>query len=200
MRRAIGAALLLVAVLAAAACSSSSPAAQSSQLPPSVQPTTPAVSTPAGSTPAPSPSSSAKPLSAFENDPAVKALRAWAAQAARTVNSGHYTDKALQALMTPALAKTMPHVLGDLVGQYMPGPLPFTPTSVKRVSAQERYVEGCMLTNGFGIDRKTGKVMHKRRVQALDAGAHLSNGVWKADALYNGKTDCKAVAIREQKW
>jgi hypothetical protein len=190
---------VLVAVLGAAGCSSSSPAAQQSQLPPSVAPAT-TVTTPASSTPPPSPSTSAKPLSAFEKDPAVIALRAWAAQAAKTVNSGHYTDKALQALMTPALAKTMKHVMGNVVGQHMPGPVPFTPIAVKRISARERYIDACFVTNGFAVNPKTGKHEHSRVVTAIDTGAHLVDGTWKTDAFFNGKFSCKGVAIPEPTW
>ncbi|HEU5007306.1 MAG TPA: hypothetical protein VFT67_10055 [Jatrophihabitantaceae bacterium] len=139
-------------------------------------------------------------MSAFESDPVVKAVRAWADQAAKTVNSGHYTDKALQALMTPALAKTMKNILGGVVGQHFPGPLPFTPISTKQLANNQRELRGCLQTNGFGLDPKTGKPAHKRVVSAFYGDAVRSGGIWKVSALDHGSFSCTGVRIPEVKW
>lgn len=121
--------VLLAAFVAAAGCSSSSPGPSRSLLPPSSAQTSPPAPVPVPSTPSPpvSPSSSAEPLSPYENDPAVRVLRAWAAETARTINTGHYDNAALKALMTPALAKAKKNLAGGEVGCHYPGPLPFTP-------------------------------------------------------------------------
>lgn len=97
--------VLLAAFVAAAGCSSPSPGPSRSLPPPSSAQTSPPAPVPSTPSPPVSPSSSAEPLSPYENDPAVRVLRAWAAETARTINTGHYDSAALKALMTPALAK-----------------------------------------------------------------------------------------------
>lgn len=119
--------VLLAAFVAAAGCSSSSPGPSRSLLPPSSAQTSPPAPVPSTPSPPVSPSSSAEPLSPYENDPAVRVLRAWAAETARTINTGHYDSAALKALMTPALAKAKKNLAGGEVGCHYPGPLPFTP-------------------------------------------------------------------------
>jgi hypothetical protein len=56
------------------------------------------------------------PLSPYEGDPAVQALRAWASQVGKTVNAGEVINPALNKLMTASMAKDMKFVMGDEVG------------------------------------------------------------------------------------
>lgn len=195
-------AALLATVVALTGCSSSS-APGNSDVPARPDPTTSAaVASSPTSTPPPSVSTSAapKPLSPYENDPAVKALRAWAAQAGRTVNTGKYDDAALNALMTPSLVPTMKHDLGDEVGHYYPGPLPFTPVTVTVNSARSRDVHMCVLAGGYSLNPKTHKPFSKRSVIAIDAGAVRSGQKWLVSKLDNAGFSCKGVKIREQSW
>lgn len=203
MRRAVGAALLLVAVLGAAACSTSSPAAQQSQLPPSVAPTTPTFSTPAVSTPAPSPSSNAKPLSAFEKDPAVQALRAWADRAARAVNAGKgYGGAALTALETPTFVPLVKNVFASDKGLRYPGPVPFTPIKVASPSATERQLSVCFVAYGFAVDPKTQKPPKKLTLFAANVPMIRSGtGRWRVDHLQTTNSfSCRGVKVALIKW
>ncbi len=150
-------------------------------------------------TPTPTPSSTA-PLSPFEKDPAVKALRRWAAQAARTVNTGHYTDSALAAVMTGGLAKNIKVVLGPDVGLYYPGPAPFTPVSVRTVSATRRDVKICIVGTGFAEKRSTKRPAAARKVLAIDAGAVRVSGRWVASQFYTATFSCSGVTVPEPRW
>jgi hypothetical protein len=186
----------LLAVLFAAGCSSSGSSAKST--PPSVPTSTP-VNTPPTSTPAPTPTTTA-PLSPFEADPAVKALRAWAAQAGRTVNAGHYDDAALNALMTPTLAKGMKAAFGGEVGHRYPGPLPFTPVRVVVASPTERDVRVCVVVGGYSLNPKTGKPFSKYRVLAIESGAQDVGGRWRVSKFASGSFSCSGVKIKEVSW
>ena len=193
--------VLVVSATMLAACTSSGPAKQSAS-PSSPAPSTSSVITSATPTPTPTPTpSSTAPLSPFEQDPAVKAMRAWAAQAARTVNSGHYNDAALSALMTAGLGKTMRHVFNGDVGLYYPGPLPFTPVSVKVVSATERDMRLCVVGTGFAEKRTTHRPAEALKVLPINAAAVLSSGRWlisKQDTASD--FSCSRVAVARPRW
>jgi hypothetical protein len=195
LRRVAGIAVAtgLVTGLVAGCTSSATPKA--SPLPGS---TTAPSSTPVSTSASPSPSPT--PLSPYEADPAVQALRAWAAQAARTVNSGKYDDAALDALMTPQLAKTMKHVLGTEVGHRYPGPIPFTPVRVTVVNASNRDVRLCVVSDGFSINPKTGKPFAKFHVAPIDAGAVSSGGKWLVAKFDVGSFSCSGVRVKEVRW
>lgn len=203
MRRNACVGALVVFAALAAGCSSSGPSGSSSSAPSS----TPAPSTPstsaapststAPSTPAPSTSAA---LSKFENDPAVKALRVWAAQIARTVNAGNYTDAKLNTLMTPELAKQIKEIDGGEQGHYEPGPLPFTPIAVTNITANSRDVKLCVLAGGFSQHPDTHKVWSKRNVIPVNAAAVRSNGRWVVSKFQSANFSCAGVHIPEQSW
>lgn len=191
-------ALALLAALALAACTSSASTPQHTLTPEptspaSVPPVTP-TTTPATSASRPS-TSSAKPLSPYEQDPAVKAIRAWDAQAARTINSGKYDDAALNAFMTPALAKQMKAVIGNSVGLRFPGPAPLTPVSVTAVSGDERSVGVCAVTSGWGVSKTTGKTTQKIQVSPVRIGVQHTGGRWLLDSVSDGNFSCKGVKM-----
>ncbi len=200
MRRATWGATALLAVSLAVGCSSSSgsPESTSSTPPPSTPPTTP-VTTTTPSTPAPQ-TTSVAPQSPYEADPAVKALRAWAAQAGRTVNSGKYDDAALNALMTPAFAKGMKYVFGGEVGHRYPGPLPLTPIRVVVTNSTQREVRVCVVIGGYSLNPKTGKPFSKYRVGAFDAGAQRVHGTWLVSKFATASFSCSGVKIKEVSW
>lgn len=195
--RLVAAALATVGLLAVG-CSGSSGGSGASVGPigASTIPSSAPAPTTSSATPTPSPSSTA-PLSKFENDPAVKALRAWAAEAARTVNAGKYTSPALQALMTRNFAATMKNVLGSDVGLRYAGPIPFTPLSVRVVSPTRRDVKMCVVLTGYAVDPRTGKPA-ARTVGPADTSAVLANGKWLVSRFDTGSFSCRGVKIEEQ--
>lgn len=203
--RGLAAALVLATVTAVAACSASggtgtgpqTPAGPTSR-PPQTSSSAPGTRT--ASAPTPVPSRSTRPLSTFEKDPAVHALRVWSAQAARTVNSGHYVDARLRALMTPDLAQTMRHVLGGDVGLHYPGPIPFTPIGVSFPNAHTRMIRTCFVGTGFAVNPKTGKAPKPRTVLPISAGAILVNGQWLISQLRNSGFSCKGRTVKDVTW
>ena len=156
-----------------------------------------------GTTSAPSatPSPTATPLSAYEDDPAIRAYRAWSVQAARTVNSGHYTSAALAKLMSARYAKKMKLILGDEVGKYYPGPIPFQPTGLISTDAAHRQSPGCILVNGFAQNPKTHKPAKAYKTQSVEAYMTQENGRWVVDGLVsNPKGSCSGVKIATPTW
>jgi len=140
------------------------------------------------------------PLSPFEDDPAVKALRKWADQAAKTVNTGRYNSAALSALMTAALAKTMKNILGREVTYRYPGPVPFLPISVSAVNPTFHDVKACFVTSGFSLNRKTGKPAQAFKVSPVDAGAQLVSGQWLVSRIDGATFSCSSVRVPRPTW
>jgi hypothetical protein len=188
---------LLVGAVALGACSSGSSPQQTPLG--STTPSTPTSSSMSSSTPAPS-SSKTAPLSPFEDDPAVEALRTWTDQAAKTVNTGRYDSAALKALMTATLAKTMKNVLGREVGYRYPGPVPFLPLSVSAVSSTRHHVKACFVDSGFSLNPKTGKPAQAFRVGPIDAEAQLANGKWIVSVIDTGRFSCAGAKVPMPKW
>ncbi len=201
--RAMAAATALATAVTVAGCTSSgrsqSPPASDSAVP--SPPASAAASTPSTSASATSPSPTpTRALSPFEQDPAVKAIRAWAAQAGRTVNKGRYDDAALNALMTNYFRKGMKAVLGGEVRFRYPGPIPFTPTSVKVTDSSNRDVHICVVASGFSLNRKTGRPAQKHTVLPFDSGAAEVNGKWLVSQFRSAKFSCTGVRIQEVKF
>lgn len=198
MTRAIWAVALL-ALAFAAGCTSSAGS-------PSAKPVAGDTSQDSVSTPPPvtsAPPSTAAPSSSqpttpppHAQDPGVQALRAWAAEAARTVNAGHYDSAALDKLMTPGFRHHMKAVLGNSLGYRYPGPIPFTPKSVHS-SANLRQIDVCFVSNGYALSKKTHKPKGNLQVTPLDARVRRAHGRWLVAALYNGSFSCRGVHIRK---
>ena len=197
MRRVIWATALLALTFASACTSSAgSPTAapinrDNSQNTTSALPaTTPPPSTPTltGSTPTPTPP--------HQTDPGVKALRAWAAAAARAVNAGHFDSSALDKLMTAGFRHHMKAVLGNSLGYRYPGPIPFTPKSVHVSGSTERQID-CVRQQWVCRIEKDGQPKGKLQVTPLDARVRRTNGHWLVAALYNGSFSCHGVHIRK---
>jgi hypothetical protein len=189
------AATAFLAVVAAGCTSSSKPSAAP------VSPSTSAVTSSSVSSSAPAPSPTAtKPLSPFEADPAVMALRAWAAEFGRTINTGHYDSAALDALMTSQMRSGMKAIGGGEVGHRYPGPLPFTPIGVTVTSSTTRDVQICIVAGGYSLNPKTGKPFSKYRKLATAAGAVLSHGRWLVSKFGDAKFSCASVTISEPSW
>jgi hypothetical protein len=154
----------------------------------------PSTSAPASTSPRPTPTRSVG-LSRFEADPAVKALRAWAAELGRTVNSGHITRPALNRLMTSFVKKNMKAIDGGEQGHLYPGPLPFKPLSVHDITPTRRFVNICVLAGGYSEHPNTHKVWTKRNVLPILAAAERDNGRWIVSQFSKGSFSCKDVAI-----
>lgn len=177
MNRATWGSALFAVVLLAGCTSSSKPDPGPGSLTPSM--TTPPASAPSSPsrTPSPSPTKS-KPLSSFETDAGVIALRKWAAEAARTVNSGRFDSPALDALMTKAVAAEMKQTFGSDVGLHYPGPLPFLPLAVSVPNATTRSIKACFVGAGFAETPGTNKPAAKLTLVPVLATEQMSSGVW----------------------
>ena len=131
----------------------------------------------------------------------MKVMRGWAAQAARTVNSGHYDSRALDRYMAPVFKHAMKKVLGPDVGLHYPGPLPIQPIGVVAISASRRAVKVCAMTDGFALDPKTGKPASKRVVRPAKAYFVKPHGSWRMTGLLPAKNvSCHGVTVKAPTW
>jgi hypothetical protein len=123
------------------------------------------------------------------------------AEAAKTINSGHYESPALRALMTAGLASTMHHVLGGDVGLHYPGPIPFTPLSVHPVNAHTRLVRVCLVGTGFAEKPKTHRPAAPLTVIPTNVEALKQSNRWIISEI-NEATDfsCKGVHVKMPRW
>lgn len=129
------------------------------------------------------------------------AMRAFAIQAARTVNTGHEIDTKLRALITPVVAKNIGYITGPDVGLYYPGPVPFTPVSVKIVSATERQMNLCFVAKGFAEKPSTKRPAAPLMLLRVDGGAVLTGGRWKVSTFYSSNAfSCTGVTIPRPLW
>ena len=176
------------------------PSAATTGAPTTAAPTSAAVpTTTAAATTKPS-SKPTKALSPFEADPGVHAMRLWAAQVARTINSGHEVDAALTALMSPQLAAEISKVDSGEQGHLYPGPLPFTPVKVVVVSSTARYLPICIVSDGFSVNPKTHKPYGTRKVLPITGRALIYQGRWVVSAFDPATFSCKGVKIAEPTW
>jgi hypothetical protein len=182
--------LLLLAACGSSAKSNPSPGGSSSSTASSAQ-----------ASPSSSPSSSA-PLSPFESDPAVVALRAWARQSALDFNNGqNYTDPALLALETSAEAPRTHLGYDEYIGTTFPGPLPLAPQAVRPLTPTAKQIDACSLDEGWAVDPTTKVAAKARVVDAVTFDMVLSNGKWLLDGASDVSTfSCATVEVPTQTW
>ena len=157
-------------------------------------PSAPGTSADASATRTPDPATVAE----WAKDPAVKALRAWFAEAARTVNKGSDDSPALDKLMTGTFRLRMPHVLGDDVGLHYPGPIPYEVESVSTPSPGQRLVEICAVFQGFAEDAKTHEPAAALSIQPAVVRLVTNKGQWLVNELtspLSGSCQGKQVAM-----
>jgi hypothetical protein len=147
-------------------------------------------------TPAPAPSSAA-PLSAFEADPAVKALRLEYLGGAKAVNLKNGDLPELRDSSTQARFERMQALVRPEFGMHYPGPVPFTPLAVSAASAGERRVAMCILGDGWLQDPATGRPTAPRRVTRWTASVVKQGTAWKVDAVRAAPDSCAGVQIPE---
>lgn len=164
--------------------------------PSSVSPSSVAPSLPTSSAASPVP----KPLSKFESDPGVVTMRDWAAELARAVTAGHTTSAKLDALMTTAFAKSIRVIDVGELGHYYPGPLPFTPISVRNITSDSREVRMCLLAGGYSQHPATHKIWTKRNVGAVTAVVSRADGEWRVSTFDTATFACRGVTIPTPSW
>ena len=151
--------------------------------------------------PSPTPSSSA-PLSPFEADPAVVALRAWSSQVAKDFNAGQtFTDPALLKLETPSFATTVAAQFASDAAAHLtyPGPLPFQPTSVAPTSPTVHVIAACVVADGFAT-AASGQPPNPLKVVSVNFNMALTDGTWKVDTSPDGTFDCSTTKVATQTW
>jgi hypothetical protein len=176
---------------AVASASSSSTSAPT----PATPSTTTVAPAPATSAPKPKPTKTLAPLSRFEGEPVVKALRVFAAVSGRAVNANSLNYKPWLALMTPYGRKTRAYYIKEDLGMRYPGPLPFTPTAVK-VTGSTATVKACVWVQGWGLNRKTGKPARARRIVPAAFYVRKSGGAWLFDAMTIKPSTCSGVSVK----
>jgi hypothetical protein len=152
-------------------------------------------------TPTSTPTPTEAPLSAFEDKPAVVALRAWAVAEATTVNARQRSMASLTGLTTArGLGLTKSFAADDIAHGYrLPGPHPFTPVAVQVHGALAK-VSTCFLLRGWSLYPKTQKQVRKRAVVPAVFEMRKVAGTWKLDNYYSGTADCAGVDVREVRW
>lgn len=150
--------------------------------------------------PSASRSASAEPLSPYEGDPAVKALRLHYLGAALGINRKNMHNKQLKDSSTARRYGVMTQLAKPEFGTYYPGPNPFTPLDVTRVSATERKVVFCGVETGWTLNRKGGKPVAKRTLSSLEGTIVRQQGRWRVSQLLYRKDSCTGVEIPEVFW
>jgi len=189
----LAAPLAAAVLLATAGCGSDGTAA--GPAPTSGTPTT-ASSTPTTTPPAPAPTE--PPLSRFEDEPAVKAIREWAIILGKGIPKADLSG--LSRVSTgEALSATKAGFDGDF-GNEWPGPQPLTPVVVKR-AGQRTTVDLCYLAKGWSLDPKTHTpVAAKRLVEAARFTVRDRGGRWLITSIYSSEIDCSDIPVKGVAW
>ena len=188
VRRLVTGLAALVLVGALAGCSSSDPTVS----PPTAAPQSSSV---APTTAAPSPSASKAPLSPYENDPGVKALRKYYAAVSKAINARNGRLPELDAWSTPRRQLRNAVLIKSELGLRAPGPQRFTPVGVRSLGPDTRSVLLCALNQGFNVDPKTGKPARAREVSPGQATLVRDGGRWKVDYLVRATFSCVGVPV-----
>ena len=185
---------LLAGVVLLAGCGGDEPAAAP------VQPVSPSSSPSSASpspSPSPTPSPSPSPLSAFEDDPAVQALRAYLVAMADAVNTQNLQNPALLAVSTARRAGLHQELYGDAFGEHYPGPNPVAVLGVRTASPTTRNVLVCSLEDGHALDRPGGTPTEPADVVGGQFELVLEDGRWKVNrALAAEDVTCDGVPLQ----
>lgn len=175
-------ALLAISVALVTACSGDD---EPLTAPPSASP--PEVSPPPAPSPSPtpsaSPSPSPEPLSAFEDDPAVQAMRDFYVAAARAVNADDFMLPELVARSTARRIEINRSTFAEDLGAFVPGPTPFTPVAVQELAPDRRTVLACSVEGGWVLDRPGGTPTEPDEVLGGAWEMRLENGTWKVHRI-----------------
>jgi hypothetical protein len=174
-----------------------SPSSSPTSAPTAATPSTTVAPAPTTSAPKPKPkpTKTLAPLSRFEGEPVVKALRAFAAVSGRAVNANTLNYKPWLALMTPYGRKTRAYYIKEDLGMKYPGPLPFTPTAVK-VTGSTATVKACVWVQGWGLNPRTGKPARARRIVPATFYVRKSGKAWLFDAMTIKASTCSGVSVK----
>jgi hypothetical protein len=141
-----------------------------------------------------------EPASRFEDDPAVRALRTHYVGLAKSVNLRTGDVPELDRTSTPRRQALNGRVMRVDYGLYYPGPVPFTPLSVRSTAPDTRLVRMCVLAEGWGQDRATGRPANPRSVEHLQATLRRIRGRWLVDRIATARGSCQDVTIDEVSW
>ena len=187
--------LLALSLTLVAGCSSDEPLA----VPQSAAPASERPSPSPSRTPSPSPSPSPEPLSAFEDDPAVQAIRAFYVAAARAVNADDFMLPELLAVSTARRVEINRSTFEDGIGGYTPGPTPFTPVGVQEVAPDRRTVLGCSLDSGWVLTAEGGTPVEPDVVGGGTWEVLLEDGVWKVHRITGAEdVSCDGVPVQRR--
>jgi len=190
---ALAAPLAALTLFSASACGSGDSAAGPAPLTSSPTATAP---TTAPSTPAPtSEAPAADPLSEFEGDPAVKALRRFATAIGESVNDDDASLRAAWPVMTRHGRDVFQDAAAPDIKLYYPGPLPLTPTRVEH-SGTTSKVLSCVWVSGWGQDPKTKLPAAGRRLAPITWVLRRDGGTWKVDDQVAADLDCSKVSVK----
>lgn len=147
--------------------------------------------------PTPVPSPTATPLSPYEGDPAVAALRTYLAAVAQAVNSSDLQLPALLASATAERAAVHDEIYGPAVGSYYPAPSPVAVLGVQVVSETERSIAVCSPESGFLLDAPGGSPTEPLEVLGGRFVVVLEGGAWKVDdAVGDDAVSCAGVPLQ----
>lgn len=189
--RPFGTALIAATLLAVAGCSGQEPLATPvTPVTPSAAPTITEAAAPPSAEPTPT------PLSPFEADPAVQALRAHLAAAAAGINAKNLQTPALKATSTARRLSRLPDIYSEEIKTYFPGPRPVAVLGVKVVSGTAREILACSLEDGFGLDKPGGTPVMPEKVLPLAFEMLLEGRAWKVHAARSAEgISCAGVAL-----
>jgi hypothetical protein len=161
------------------------------------KPTRPAA-TSATPTPDPTQSAAPTPASPFEDRAEVRALRGWADAVTLDVNARERDFPSAQRFEvdTDKVRADVEATFQHEFDKYYPGPVPFTPISVKG-KGRRSTVTACTVGAGFALKRPGGPPAEKREVIPIVFTMAKQKGSWLLAGILLGKADCGGVRIEE---
>lgn len=197
LTRILGVPVVVALLLTATGCAGDGAAAPTPR-PASTTPSPTESDSEAGS-PTPSPSPTTKPLSRFEDEPAVQAAREWAARTAQAINEQDRDMSSLASTATRHGRQVLPRLASEDFGLHYPGPIPFTPTGLEQASGTARVI-GCFWVEGFALAEEGGVPAKPRLVIPAMLRMKRQDGGWKFDDFFDHQHSCKNIPVKGVGW
>lgn len=146
-------------------------------------------------TPTPSATETARPLSRFEDEATVRAMRRWAAALAEDLTVDDRSFGRSGRFLTPAGQENFVRYYDEEFGLEYPGPLPFTPVRVN-TTGDRADVVACIWTAGWGVDPRTGQTVEAREITGVRTFLIRQARAWKLDSGQTAPINCDDVRVR----
>ena len=140
---------------------------------------------------------------AFQDDPAVLALRNYLRQQAIAINAGSSAAAdvpAFLATLTPQARSWALPLLAANIGNRMPGPYPLGVLALQRDGDTRVDLTICTQDRGWQVDPRTHRTVNPDHYAAGHATVVEVAGSWLVDAVTTDGTVCTAQQVQEERF